>query len=133
MFFSKRVVPQTPPSLVKLSARPLEVMSGSFNSVPNSDQVPELRNAVLPDAATEATADAVSWHAGATTGVPAHVESTLAWIAPITVPGSTSGCTSREGSPIRSSMCVAHVRVLASMHCVVVATVYSDASRPVSQ
>src|SRR4051812_42121237 len=71
MFFNKRVVPHTPPSLVKLSARPLDVMSGSFNSVPSSDHVPELRNAVLPDAATEATADAVSWHAGATTGVPA--------------------------------------------------------------
>ena len=71
MFFNSRVVPQTPPSLVKLSASALAVMTGSSNSVPSSDQVPELRNAALPDADTEATADAVSWQAGATTGVPA--------------------------------------------------------------
>ena len=102
-------------------------------SVPSSDQVPELRNATLPDADTDATADAVSWQAGATTGVPAHAADTLACSGPIIVPGSTSGCSSRVGSPISSSMRVAHVRVRASMNCVVVATVYSAVSAPVSQ
>ena len=83
MFFSSRVVPQTPPSLVKLSASALAVMTGSRTSVPSSDQVPELRNATLPDADTDATADAVSWHAGATTGVPAQAADALACSGPI--------------------------------------------------
>src|SRR6266436_2685246 len=77
MFFNKRVVPQTPPSFVKFSACALAVMTGSRNSVPSSDQVPELRNAVLPVADTDATADAVSWQAGATTGVPDNTPDTL--------------------------------------------------------
>src|SRR5712691_9653082 len=133
MFFNSRIVPQTPPSLVKLSARALDVMIGSHNSVPSSDQVPELRNAVLPDADTDATADAVSWQAGATSGVPAHVSDTLAFRAPMIVPGATSGCSRRVGKPISSSILVAHVRVRASTNCVVVATVYSDTSAPLSQ
>src|SRR5438445_8072212 len=133
MFFNSRVVPQTPPSLVKLSASALEVMTGSRNSVPSSDQVPELRNATFPDAETDATADAVSWQAGATTGVPAQAADTLACRVPIIVPGCTSGCSRRVGNPISSSILVAHVRVRASMNCVVVATVYSDVNSPVSQ
>ena len=111
-------------------------MTGSHNSVPSSDQVPELRNAVVPDADTDATADAVSWQAGATTGVPARLADTLGCSAPIIVPGCTSRCSSRVGSPISSSIRVAHVRVRASMNCVVVATVYSDvnaARQPVVQ
>ena len=53
--------------------RPRPMIPSCFprSSVPSSDQVPELRNAMLPDADTDATADAVSWQAGATTGVPA--------------------------------------------------------------
>ena len=45
MFLSSRVVPPTPPSLVKLSASALALMIGSRTSVPSSDQVPELKNA----------------------------------------------------------------------------------------
>ena len=74
MFFRSLVVPQTPPSFVKFSASALDVMTGSRNSVPSSDHVPELRKAVLPDADTDATADAVSWQAGATTGVPSKTQ-----------------------------------------------------------
>jgi hypothetical protein len=133
MFFNSRVVPQTPPSLVKLSASALEVMIGSHSSVPSSDQVPELRNAVLPDADTEATADAVSWQAGATTGIPAQAVATLACSVPIVVPGATSGSSSRVGNPISSSILVAQSLVRASMNCVVVATVYSDVNAPVNQ
>jgi len=101
--------------------------------VPSSDQVPELRNATLPDADTDATADAVSWQAGATTGVPAYVADALFCSGPIIVPGSTSGCSRRVGSPISSSRRVAQVRVRTSMNCVVVATVYSAVNVPVSQ
>ena len=75
----------------------------------------------------------MSWQAGATTGVPAQAADTLACSVPIIVPGSTSGCSSLAGNPISSSIFVAHVRVRASMNCVVVATVYSDINAPVSQ
>ena len=51
MFFSSRVVPQTPPSLVKFSSRARGVMTGASSSVPSSDHVPELRNARWPLAA----------------------------------------------------------------------------------
>ena len=71
MFLSSRVVPQTPPSLVKSSSMARGVMIGAGSSVPSSDQVPELRNAVVPLAETAANAEPVSWLAGATTGVPA--------------------------------------------------------------
>src|ERR671931_1588507 len=54
MFLSSRVVPQTPPSLVKFSSRARGVTTGAETSVPSRDQVPELRNAVLPPAATDA-------------------------------------------------------------------------------
>ena len=88
MFFSSRVVPQTPPSFVKFSAAPRAVMTGTGTSTPSSDQVPELRNAASPSAATAATADPVSWQAGATTitsvGPPAERRA-----GPRIVPGST--------------------------------------------
>ena len=45
MFFSSRVVPPTPPSLVKFSARDRAVITGAGTSMPSSDHVPELRNA----------------------------------------------------------------------------------------
>ena len=43
MFFSKRIVPQTPPSLVKLKRQAVSLMTGSGLSTPISDHVPELR------------------------------------------------------------------------------------------
>ena len=42
MFFNSRVVPPTPPSFVKFSARHLSLMTGRGTSTPISDQVPEL-------------------------------------------------------------------------------------------
>ena len=43
MFFSSRVVPATPPSLVKLYRWVAALMTGRPTSTPSSDQVPELR------------------------------------------------------------------------------------------
>ena len=62
--------PPTPPSLVKFASSVRGVMIGRGTSVPSSDHVPELRNARPPNAGTDATAEPVSWQAGATTGVP---------------------------------------------------------------
>ena len=60
MFFSSRIVPHTPPSFVKLRTRASAVRIGAGSSVPSSDHVPELRNAVLTPPRMAATADAVS-------------------------------------------------------------------------
>src|SRR6185503_18656714 len=133
MFLSRRVVPATPPSLVKFSCSAAELMIGAGSSEPRSDQVPELRNAARGPVATDATADAVSWQAGATTGVPHKRGDALSTSRPTIDPGSTSGCSRWVGRPISSSIRVAHDLVRASMNCVVVATVYSDDSDPVSQ
>ena len=70
-FFNNRVVPATPPSFEKFSCIARGVSTGSSSSVPTSDQVPELMNAVPSRAVIAATADAVSCEADATTGVPA--------------------------------------------------------------
>ncbi len=43
MFFSSRVVPATPPSLVKLYLIVSALITGRGTSTPSSDQVPELR------------------------------------------------------------------------------------------
>ena len=51
----------------------------------------------------------------------------------MTVPGSTSGWNKCVGRPSSESSGVAHVRRVASIIWVVVAMVYSDARRPVSQ
>src|SRR6478752_3829032 len=69
MFLSSRVVPATPPSLVKLAARAASVTSGRGSSAPSKDQVPELMYAHdSPRAGHAATAEPVSCVAGATTG-----------------------------------------------------------------
>ena len=77
MFFNSLVVPHTPPSFVKFRSSAAGVMIGCGTSVPSSDQVPELRKARGPKAGTDATADPVSWHDGATTGVPSRAYPTL--------------------------------------------------------
>ena len=133
MFLSRRVVPQTPPSLVKLSSRARCVMTGAATSVPSSDQVPELRNAALPWVATAATAEPVSWQAGTTTGVPASAGETSARTEPITAPGSKICGSRRVGRPSASNSSVAQLRVRAFMNWVVVALVYSAPRVPVSQ
>ena len=43
MFFKSRVVPATPPSLVKLYLIVSALITGWGTSTPRSDQVPELR------------------------------------------------------------------------------------------
>src|SRR5207302_8921725 len=65
--FRRRVVTPTPPSLVKFSHRASAVTTGASSSVPTRDHVPELRNAVPSRAEMAATADPVSWVAGAIT------------------------------------------------------------------
>src|SRR5262249_31950960 len=133
MFLSSRIVPPTPPSLVKFRSRALALITGASISVPSSDHVPELMNAVDPPAHTDATADPVSWHAGATTGVPACADETSARSLPTTVPGCTISVNTRVGSPISEIIRLAHVCDRASTNCVVVATVYSEQRRPLSQ
>ncbi len=133
MFFSRRVVPPTPPSLVKFSSHVRSVTIGAGSSVPSRDQVPELRKALVPPASTDATADAVSWHAGAITGVPARAAKPSAVTSPSAVPGSTSGWSSLAGRSSDSRRPVAQVRVRASTIAVVVALVYSACRRPHSQ
>ena len=108
-------------------------MTGASRSVPSSDHVPELRNADVPPANTEATADPVSWQAGATTGVPASAALTSLLTCPTIVPGSTSAGSRRLGISSSCSSPVAQVRVFASTNWVVVAIVYSAASSPVIQ
>ena len=109
------------------------VMIGCGTSVPSSDQVPELRNARPPNAGTDATAEPVSWHAGATTGVPSRRAATDPFRPPSTVPGSTSAGSRRVGTSSSRSSASAQFRVRASTICVVVADVYSARSTPVSQ
>ena len=111
-------------------------MIGANNSVPRSDQVPELRNAVVPDAATAANAEPVSWHAGRTIGVPARATLASFRSGPRIVPGSASSGSSRAGMSSASRRSVAHRRVDALMYCVVVALVNSArklAGEPVVQ
>ncbi len=60
MLRSRRVVPSTPPSFVKLCARAASETTGDDISVPSSDHVPELMNATPGPDGIEATADPVS-------------------------------------------------------------------------
>jgi len=109
------------------------VIIGSFTSVPTSDHVPELMNAVRPDAETDATAEPVSWVAGATTGVPASAAHAPALSAPTIEPGSIIGGRIRVGISRSANNPLAQSRVLASTNCVVVAIVNSPRSSPVNQ
>ena len=91
MFFRKRIVPPTPPSLVKLYRSALSLMSGPAISTPISDQVPELMYAQeSPWAGTAATAEPVSCDAGAITGTASSPVSgrQTGRSGPSTVPGS---------------------------------------------
>src|SRR5690348_8789897 len=97
MFFRKRTVPQTPPSLVKFWRQASAEITGADSSAPSSDHVPELMMALVPDAETAANAEPVSWHAGATTGVPAKAAETDACRGPSMEPGLTNGGRRRTG------------------------------------
>ena len=103
MFLRKRVVPPTPPSLVKFASRAASLSRGCFNSTPISDQVPELMYAHEEDedAGTAAMADAVSCDAGAITGaalIPVSA-TTEGRSGPRTVPGWTSVPRISAGMP----------------------------------
>ena len=86
-----------------------------------------------PIAATDATADPVSWQAGATTGVPASAAEADSRRCPSTVPGSMSGGSIRVGMSSSQSSSVAQALARASTICVVVALLNSARSTPVSQ
>ena len=118
-----------------LAAHALGVSTGASSSIPRSDHVPELKNAVLSRAVMAATADAVSCDAEAITGVPANEsnDDTPGNNGPITEPGSTSSAGSLDGSPSRSIRFAAHCLVTAFTICVVLAIVNSHRARPVSQ
>ena len=102
-FFSSLVVPFTPPSLVKFKRSASGVMTGESSSVPSSDHVPELRKAVPSRAEIAATAEPVSWQAGAITVAPASEEPRAmpGKSVPTIDPGSTIGAgkCSREFEP----------------------------------
>ena len=102
----KRIVPSTPPSLVKLAARLSSVSTGRSSSTPTSDQVPdEMYAAPGSVIGTPTTAEAVSCDPTAITSRPAAHRSlalTSSRREPIRVPGSTSGGNSERGRPSMS-------------------------------
>src|SRR5580704_19003461 len=106
---------------------------GASSSVPISDQVPELKNAVPSRAVIAATADPVSWQAGAITGVPAKEEFSArdGRIVPKIEPGSRIGAGGLEFSPSFCMRSIAHVRLTGSTSWVVVAFVNSQTAFPV--
>jgi hypothetical protein len=128
-----RIVPSTPPSLVKLARRDASLRTGASSSTPTSDQVPHEIYANCSDAAgTPTTADAVSCEPTATTsglsGTPRSAST-----GPITVPGWRSGGKSAARMPNSAMSGAAHSPVRRSSSCVVDALVTSVPSSPVSQ
>src|SRR6516225_10072583 len=112
IFFRRRTVPHTPPSFVKFRRQARGVIIGDGSSVPSSDHVPELKNALREVVATEATAEAVSWHAGAITGVP--LSAFVPVSAPKTDPGSMICVNNLVGSPSFVKSLAVQERVLGS-------------------
>src|SRR5688572_5099081 len=114
MFFRSRIVPHTPPSLVKLQLTVASLTSGPGISTPISDHVPELMYAHpdSPEAGTAATADAVSWVPGATTGAGLSPVSDAidGRSGPRTVPGCTTLPSIRVGSPTPCTTSSAQLR-----------------------
>ena len=100
-FLRKRVVPKTPPSLVKLAAIASGVMTGCWSSTPTNDQVPEL---IYPQptgdvTGVETTAEPVSCVAGATTRTGPNSLRNSGKTSASIVPASTTG-GSKEKSAI---------------------------------
>ena len=80
------------------------------------------KRASCPPRDTDATADPVSWQAGATTGVPASARTTLgSQTRRAPCPARRAAAAAASAVRARSSRSVAHVRVRASTNCVVVA------------
>ena len=135
MFFSSRVVPQTPPSLVKFASSARGVMIGRGTSVPSSDQVPELRNARPPYAG-----DRRHRRSGVVTGRRDDRRARRARRATRRLQSRRAPCPARSAPAAaasagrgRAAASIAQFRVRASTICVVVALVYSARSSPVSQ
>src|SRR5262249_6878486 len=127
-FFSRRIVPPTPPSLVKLHCCTFSLMSGPGSSAPISDQVPELMYAHRsPEAGTAATADAVSCDPGAITGTDDSPVSSATEERrdPSTAPGWTSVPRMCEGKPNALTRLKAQVRAVGSYTWLVLASVNS--------
>ncbi len=130
---SRRIVPATPPSFVRLAARVTPDTTGAATSSPISDHVPDDRNAVRgPASGAPTTADAVSWDPGATTRAPARPVSaaTSGRSEPSTVPGCTISGRNPVGMPSRSSKGRAQSRATGSRHWLVLAFVYSATELP---
>src|SRR5687767_6060816 len=136
MFFNSRVVPATPPSLVKFAASVPSLTSGCGNSAPISDQVPELMYAHdSPRAGTAATAEPVSCVAGATTGTgvtPVSVATDLR-NGPSTVPGGTTVPSIFVGRPNFWIRSYAQPRLAGSSIWLVLASVNSLTLMPVKK
>ena len=129
IFLRRRILPLTPPSLVKGQANVLSFMTAVGDSTPISDQVPldKYAHLVLPSAGTAATALAVSCEATAITGIGEQPISlaTLFVSAPIAVPGLTiSGIISRGRFNLRK-IADDHLPERISISWLVLARVYS--------
>src|SRR5579872_5257950 len=117
MFFRKRVVPPTPPSLVKFAASAASFTKGADSSTPISDQVPlEMYAHESPLAGTAAMAEAVSCDAGAITGAGLRPvsDATAGRSGPSTVPGCASVPRIFSGSPNDCTNPYAQPRVVGS-------------------
>ena len=122
----------TPPSLVKFSvARSRGDDRRVAARCRAATRCPSSGTRSLPPADTDATADPVSWHAGATTGVPARRGAHVARAA------GRRACPARRAAAAAGSECPSSfkqpgrpVRVRASTNCVVVAMVYSARQLP---
>ena len=135
MFLRKRVVPQIPPSFVKLRSKLLSLTIGAWVSIPIRLHVPLLRYA-NPSffAGTAATALAVSCPATATTltGPIPVMRWTCGDNVPITSPGITISGIIVSSIPADARSSILILRLRTSRRPEVEAMVYSHTMRPVS-
>src|ERR1019366_635422 len=119
IFFSNRVVPFTPCSLVNPNSRQRSVTIGAFNSTPARLHVP-LEIYAQPGCAsadTAATAHPVSWLHVAIACIDGENRD-----GPSFVPLSTIGVQIFRGNPARAISGSAHPRVFQFSNCVVLAS-----------
>src|SRR5437588_10540264 len=131
-FLRKRVVPKTPPSLVKLAAIASGVMTGCWSSTPTNDQVPEL---IYPQptgdvTGVETTAEPVSCVAGATTRAGPSSLRNSGKTSASKVPASTTGGSIEVGIASCSRRSNAQAEAPGSQHCVLAALVRPDVCGP---
>ena len=133
-FLRNRIVPSTPPSLVKSANRAASVSTGASSSSPTNDQVPEEMYADASPLAGAPTAEAVSWDPTAITGPPMPREAPMSGSnGPTRSPAERSGGRIAEGTPTRSASSTAHSCARTSYIPAVEALVRSAPSLPVSQ